>query len=413
MSFIKSRDEKDYENKMVALLVELEHVYGNKSSDEYKMCGDITKSKVYGAIENMIANLSTLKGINKNDVSNLKSMFNALHRPIYKKMVTEYLNGPNDRNSLFTCIFTCGYRVLVGELSRIFASTVATDKGLIYKPDKISKSESAARFIVAFNKDMDKKVDEYIKVGREYRPILNSLNKLYKDQKKVEKINTSQYCPFEYYSDPEDQYKLTLDETKLLLKINDFETSLLQGIKIGDLYKTTKIVLCDAPNESDLLGSYSHEEKRPLSKRYYPVVRIYMDRVEAVAKELGRERKYIIASVYIHEMIHRYYDIRPDLGWKKSVKEIEEPMAVFGAMKFCEEFDKELLKMSRRLTADLLKSEWYDLYHYYVYILGLEMFNRGVGAGLINTYRYVSLMMHKSRSEVEGFVNPIDSYVDL
>jgi len=163
MSFIKSRDEKDYENKMVALLVELEHVYGNKSSDEYKMCGDITKSKAYGAIENMIANLSTLKGINKNDVTNLKSMFNALHRPIYKKMVTEYLNGPNDRNSLFTCIFTCGYRVLVGELSRIFASTVATDKGLIYKPDKISKSESAAKFIVAFNKDMDKKVDEYIR----------------------------------------------------------------------------------------------------------------------------------------------------------------------------------------------------------------------------------------------------------
>ena len=94
-------------------------------------------------------------------------------------------------------------------------------------------------------------------------------------------------------------------------------------------------------NDSDLLGSYSLEEMAPLSKSYYPVVEIYMDRVEAVAKELGRDRKYIIASVYIHEMMHRYYDIRPDLGWKKSVKEIEEPMAVFGTMKFCEEFDKE------------------------------------------------------------------------
>ena len=238
------------------------------------------------------------------------------------------------------------------------------------------------------------------------------INKLYKDQKKVEKINTSQYCPFEYYSDPEDQYKLTLDETKLLLKINDFETSLLQGIKIGDLYKTTKIVLCDAPNESDLLGSYSHEEKRPLSKRYYPVVRIYMDRVEAVAKELGRERKYIIASVYIHEMIHRYYDIRPDLGWKKSVKEIEEPMAVFGTMKFCEEFDKEtLLQISRRLTEDLRKSKWYDLLNYYVYILGIKMYDSNVDACLIETYRHVSLMMHKE-SEVKGFDNPIGKYLD-
>lgn len=263
-------------------------------------------------------------------------------------------------------------------------------------------------------KDFFKQIDECIKVGREYRPILNSLNKLYKDQKKVEKINTSQYCPFEYYSDPEDQYKLTLDETKLLLKINDFEASLLQGIKIGDLYKTTKIVLCDAPNDSDLLGSYSHEEKRPLSKSYYPVVRIYMDRVEAVAKELGCERKYIIASVYIHEMMHRYYDIRPDLYWKEYVTEIEEPMAVFGAMKFCDEFYKEtLLKVSRHLTEDLRKSKWYDQNNYYVYILGLEMFDKSVDAGLIETYCRVSLMMHRSSSEVEGFDNPIDSYLNI
>ena len=207
-------------------------------------------------------------------------------------------------------------------------------------------------------------------------------------------------------------YKLTLDEVNLLLSINKSETKLLQGIKIGDLYKTTKIVLCYAPNDSDLLGSYSHEEKPPLSKSYYPVVRIYMDRVEAVAKELGRERKYIIASVYIHEMIHRYYDIRPDLGWKKSVKEIEEPMAVFGTMKFCEEFDKEtLLKISRRLTEDLRKSKWYDLLNYYVYILGIKMYDSNVDACLIETYRHVSLMMHKE-SEVKGFDNPIGKYLD-
>ena len=255
--------------------------------------------------------------------------------------------------------------------------------------------------------DFFKKVDEYINMGCKCIIILNSL-------KEVEEINTSPYCPcpFEYYSDPEDMYKLTLDEVNLLLSINKSETKLLQGIKIGDLYKTTKIVLCDALNDSDLLGSYSHEEKPPLSKSYYPVVRIYMDRVEAVAKELGRERKYIIASVYIHEMMHRYYDIRPDLGWKKSVKEIEEPMAVFGTMKFCEEFDKEtLLKISRRLTEDLRKSKWYDLLNYYVYILGIKMYDSNVDACLIETYRHVSLMMHKE-SEVKGFDNPIGKYLD-
>lgn len=263
-------------------------------------------------------------------------------------------------------------------------------------------------------KDFFKKIDEYINMGCKGITILNSLKELYKDQSKVEEINTSPYCPFEYYSDPEDKYKLTLDEVNLLLSINKSETKLLQGIKIGDLYKTTKIVLCNCPPDEDLLGSYGHEEKHPLSKSYYPVIEIYMDRVDAVAKELRCDRKYVTASVYIHEMMHRYYDIRPDLRWKDYVKEIEEPMAVLGEKKFCEEFgDEKLQEISRPLTEDLPKSKWYDLRDYYVYILGLEMFDRGVEAGLIETYRHVSLMMHKSKSEVEGFVNPIDSYINI
>ena len=261
-------------------------------------------------------------------------------------------------------------------------------------------------------KDFFRQVDEIIKSGREDKLFLNSLNKLYKYQNNVEIINSNPYC-FEYISDPEGKYELSNSEVQILQEINHFVAKKLKGIKIGDLYKTTKIVLCDAPKDSDLLGSYYLEEIAHYNGSLCPVIEIYMDKVEAVAKELGFDRAYVTACVYIHEMMHRYYDIRPDLGWKKSVKEIEEPMAVFGAMKFCEEFDKELLKMSRRLTEDLQKSERYDLFQYYVYILGLEMLDNGVDAGLINTYRHVSLMMHKSRSEVDGFVNPIDSYVVL
>ena len=261
-------------------------------------------------------------------------------------------------------------------------------------------------------KDFFKQIDECIKMGREYRPILNSLNKLYKDQNKVEIINSNPFC-FEYQSDPEGKYELSNSEVQILQEINHFKAEILQGIKIGDLYKTTKIVLCDAPNDSDLLGSYGLDKWHSLSSIYYPVVEIYMDRVNAVVKEFGCDREYVTACAYIHEMMHRYYDIRPDLGWKKTVKEIEEPMAVFGAMKFCEEFEKELLKVSRRITEDLQKSERYDLFHYYVYILGSEMFDKGVDVGLINTYRHVSLLMHKSRSEVEEFVNPISSYLDI
>lgn len=163
MGLVKTREEKDIQNKMAALLAKLDQIYSNKSSDEYKMMGDITKSKVYDGIENMMAYLSQLKGFPKNDAASLKQMFNALHRPVYKKLVTEYIHQPDDRNALFTAMFTCGYRALVAELSRIFACTTATEKGLIYKPTKIARSQTAAKFIKAFNNNLDQKLDEYIR----------------------------------------------------------------------------------------------------------------------------------------------------------------------------------------------------------------------------------------------------------
>ena len=279
-----------------------------------------------------------------------------------------------------------------------------------YEEQKVQKINEVLDPEFSENKDFFQMIDEYIKMGCKNKLILNSLNKLHKDHSKVEIINTNPNC-IECQS-LESKYELSISEVQILQEINIFEAKLLNGIKIGDLYRTTKIVLCDALNESDLLGSYSREEKHSLSKSYYPVVEIYMDRVETIAKDLGCDRKYVTASVYIHEMMHRYYDIRPDLGWKKSVTEIEEPMAVFGEKKFCEEFgDEKLLDISRPLTKDLKESKWYDLKDYYVYILGLVMFDKGVDARLINTYRHVSLMMHKFESEVEGFKNPIDSYL--
>lgn len=152
-----------YEEKIVAFSVELDHIYSNKSSDEYKMRGDITKSKMYHGIEEMLANLSVLKGYPNNERMLLNNMFNAIHRPIYKQMVNEYLHEKNERNIMFTILFTCGYRVLVAELSRIYASTTATEKGLVYKPNRISQKESAIKFIKAYNKNIEKEVDDYIR----------------------------------------------------------------------------------------------------------------------------------------------------------------------------------------------------------------------------------------------------------
>ena len=118
---------------------QLHDIYSNKSSEEYKMCGDITKSPTYEKIEIGVSELKTLKGFSKNDAKDMETMFMTLHRPIFKKMVAEYIAKPEDRNVVFTSVFTVGYRLLVSELSRIIASTEATNKGIVYKPDKASR----------------------------------------------------------------------------------------------------------------------------------------------------------------------------------------------------------------------------------------------------------------------------------
>lgn len=141
----------------------LRELYTNKSTDEFRMKGDITKSPSYGKIEEMIADLSTLKGFSKRDASDIKTMFNTLHRPIFKTMVKEYIMEPNDRNMVYCSMFTIGYRLIVGELSRIFASTEATEKGIVYKPDRNSRKEAATKMIRVYNDQIEAKLDAYVK----------------------------------------------------------------------------------------------------------------------------------------------------------------------------------------------------------------------------------------------------------
>lgn len=155
-----SQQEIDDMQNIIKVLGE---IYSNKSSDEFKCKGDIRKVPMYKEIDKQIANLSTLKKFPANDAKEIKTMFLSLHRPIFPQMVMAYLNKPDERNSTFTALFTVGYRVLVGELARIYASTEATDKGLVYKPDKRSRREDMSWFIKAFNDDLDKKVDEYLR----------------------------------------------------------------------------------------------------------------------------------------------------------------------------------------------------------------------------------------------------------
>lgn len=145
------------------MLENLNRFYSNKSTDEYKIMGDITKSPCYDRIEVNLANLSTIKRYSTNDAKSLKTLFNTLHRPRFTKMAAEYMKKPTEMNVIFTACFTVGYRLLVSELSRIVASTQISEKGFIYKPDKIQRKENFSRLINYFNDDLEPRIDAIIR----------------------------------------------------------------------------------------------------------------------------------------------------------------------------------------------------------------------------------------------------------
>lgn len=157
------KSDEDRASTVASALENLKRIYSNKSSDEYKSSGDITKSPIYESIEGMIGYLSDIKGFPPQSIKELKTMFNVLHRPIWKRMVTEFMHESNDKNTIYTLLYTTGYRVLVGELGRIFASTNATEKGIIYKPDKVSRKKDMYPFIRRYNDQLEQNLDKYIK----------------------------------------------------------------------------------------------------------------------------------------------------------------------------------------------------------------------------------------------------------
>ena len=106
--FTKKNEHVDVRVYVDKIMEDLKAIYSNKSSDEYKCRGDITKSPQYDHIEYSIAQLSVIKSYPENEAKSMKEMFNSLHRPIFAKMVAEYLVKPNDRNVIFTTTFTMG-----------------------------------------------------------------------------------------------------------------------------------------------------------------------------------------------------------------------------------------------------------------------------------------------------------------
>lgn len=100
-------------------------------------------------------------------------------------------------------------------------------------------------------------------------------------------------------------------------------------------------------------------------------------------------------------MMHRYFDLRPNLDLMKYFVEIEEPMAEFATIKFCEEFCKnhiehnELLNVAINQTNNLRKTE------HYIYALGADLYDFKYSISLINKFRHtcMMMMMHEDNDE--------------
>lgn len=199
-------------------------------------------------------------------------------------------------------------------------------------------------------------------------------------------------------------YDLTEGEKIYLWFVNGNNKD--SGFGLERLYSTTKVFLdvSDSKglkeagwseNKDDLLGYYT----KTSSSHSGPQVWLIMDNITAEAERLCIDRKYIIAKVYIHEMMHRFFDLRPDLRWKHSVKEIEEPMAEFATLKFIEELSKQsaafekLLPIAIVMTEGLRKSE-----KHFIYALGVDLYYKAP-IKLIYDYRRISMLLHRSSED--------------
>lgn len=158
---IKRPDIPESTDISVYAAAQLKAIYDNKSSDEYKSHGDIKKSNQYSNITMLVNETKTLQGYPKEQARDILTIYNTLHNPIWNKMVTAYIAEPNAENSVYTLTYTVGFRMMVGELGRVFTSTEATENGIVYNDSKVKADEENLKFIHYFSEDIIKKLGDY------------------------------------------------------------------------------------------------------------------------------------------------------------------------------------------------------------------------------------------------------------
>ena len=122
---------------------------------------------------------------------------------------------------------------------------------------------------------------------------------------------------------------------------NDIERINLEARK-ERLESDRKRLEASPEDRTILLGIYQVERDtngKILSKNVF----LFIDNIEASAKVHDVDRKDVLASTFIHEMFHAYYDCKLSnfiMSSMWGIIEIEEAMAEFGMLSFLKQFDK-------------------------------------------------------------------------
>lgn len=107
-------------------------------------------------------------------------------------------------------------------------------------------------------------------------------------------------------------------------------------------------------------------------------------------------------------MMHRYFDMHPELPFKSYIKEIEEPMAELATIEFCREFCKEhkeyseLVEVAIKQIQGLIKDT--DNYFYALGADLYELYDEEKRRSYIDIYRHVCMMLHEQNDEVKDYL---------
>lgn len=169
----------------------LKRIYSNKSGDEYKMKGDITKHPLYDTLSKDIGELGNgVKNIPTINVTAIKDMFASLKKPVWKKMIPEFMAKPNPKNVIYTASFSMGYRYMISALMYIQTNIKASENGLEFVTPKLRPSDQTKEildFVRKNGKDFDKYAEKL------YQAYNKDEKKQSKDDKKKDEVKTESY----------------------------------------------------------------------------------------------------------------------------------------------------------------------------------------------------------------------------